>query len=230
MTTTETGAEPLAESLVERLSARLDAIERKIDGLSTRSGAPGLAGLADRIDKIEAAVDAFGTLAQRLPVIADAAGDGATWAWQQAEASGVDPIRAGQQTAALAIELAREENLALVSRLLARRGSLEVALDALERVDEADLRTIATRGAALSRTLARLLGSETLERLLTVSADPEALSTAERATTALVEARREPAESVGPFGALRKLGDPDVKRAVGFSLALAKRFGQLLAR
>ena len=47
---------------------------------------------------------------------------------------------------------------------------------------------------------------------------------------ALVEVRREGAAPVGPFGALTALLDGDVQRAVGFSLAVARRLGQLLAR
>ncbi|MEZ4236052.1 MAG: DUF1641 domain-containing protein [Myxococcota bacterium] len=211
------------------LNARLDAIEQKLDRMAPARGA-GLERLGDRIDKIEAAIDAFGTFAERLPVLADAAGSGATWAWRQAEAAGVDPLRAGQQGAALALELAREENLALAQKLLARRKALETALAALDGVSDDDLETVATRGAALTGTLAKLLRSAELERLLAAGAEPAALATAAGATTALFEKRNEPVEPVGPFGALFKLGDPDVKRAVGFTLALAKRFGQLLGR
>ncbi|MEQ1501881.1 MAG: DUF1641 domain-containing protein [Myxococcota bacterium] len=218
--------------VLDQISARLAALERKVDALAPpRAQAPaeGLSRLTDRLDRIEAAIDAVGTFAERLPVIADAAGTGATWAWHQAEQRGVDPIVAGQAAAELGLDLARPENLAFAKRLLANRRSAEIALGALDAIDPADLEVVATRGAALTRTLAAVLKSPELARILEAGADPTALKTAESATTALVEARKDPIEPVGPFGALMKLGDPDVKRAVGFSLALAKRFGRLLA-
>lgn len=211
----------LAASL-ERLNARLDALEHRLEGVAA------LGRLADRLERIEAMVDAFGTLAERLPVVADAAGTTATWAWQQAEARGIDPIETGRRAADLGAALARPEGLALAERLLAKQALLEKTLDALDAVPQDDLLAVAQHGAALTGKLAALLRAPELARLLDAGGNPSALATAEAATTALVEARAAKIEPVGPFGALRALGDPDVQRAVGFSLALAKRFGQVL--
>lgn len=207
---------------LDRLNTRLDALERKVDALSA------FAALTDRMDKLEAMVDALGTFAQRVPVIADAAGTGATWAWQQAEARGIDPIAAGRRAAELGAELAKPESLAIAERLLAKRRLLERTLDAVDGVAEDDLVAVATDGAKLAGKLAAFLRTPELARLLDASGDPKALATAEAATTALVETRKAAIEPVGPIGAFMKLGDPDVKKAVGFSLALAKRFGQVL--
>jgi uncharacterized protein YjgD (DUF1641 family) len=211
----------LAASL-DRLHARLDALEQKVDTIGA------FARLADRLERIEAMIEAFGTLAERLPVIADAAGTTATWAWQQAEQRGIDPIETGRRAAELGATLARPEGLALAERLLAKRALLEQTLDAIDAVPEEDLLAVAQHGAALTGRLAALLRTPELTRLIEAGGDPSALATAEAATTALVETRKATIEPVGPFGALRKLGDPDVQRAVGFSLALAKRFGQVL--
>ena len=126
--------------------------------------------------------------------------------------------------------LAQEENLALVERLIARRGDLELLLDAAESVDADDLQTVATQGAALTKKLAVLLKTPELAKVLDATADPTALSTVEAATTALVASRSEKIEPVGLFGVLGKMGDPDVQRAVGFTFALAKRFGQVLEK
>lgn len=218
---------------LDRLTARLDAIEAKLDRLGggglAVAGDPADPAIAQRMARLEAAIDAFGTFATRLPTIADAAATGATWAWNQAEQRGVDPIGAASSAGELALQLGRPENLALAHKLLAQRATLEVLLRAADQVDPADLETVATRGAALTRTLAAMMRSPELARVLELGADPAALGTARQATTALVEARKAPIEPVGPFGALFKLGDVDVKRAIGFTLALAKRFGQLLA-
>lgn len=231
---TETEAD-LAGAL-DRIHSRLDALERKLDARSAVAARASeaeveaaLLRLLDRLDKVEAMVEALGTFGQRLPTLADAVGSTAAWAWQKAEERGIDPIQTGQRTAELALTAADPEMIALLERLVANRVALAVAVDALEAIDEDDLRTVTTQGAALTGSLAALLRTPELAKLLDASADPKALGTAQAATTALVETRSHPIEPVGAFGAFLKLGDPDVKRAVGFSLALAKRFGQLLS-
>ena len=209
--------------------ARLDALDTKLDALSglqrtlDRLGPDGLA-------RLESAIHALGTFAERLPVVADAAGTSVRFAMQQAEARGIDPIASGVDAGELMLEAARAENLALARRLLAQREALTDAVSALESIDKADLRTLTLQGAALSRTLAAALRTPELSALLEVGASSPVLSTAQAATTALVSTRKEPVEEVGLFGALSKMGDPDVKRAVGFTLGLAKRFGALLGR
>jgi uncharacterized protein YjgD (DUF1641 family) len=214
------------------VARRLEALERKLDAAAPWAADPDAAAavdrLAARLDRIERLVEALGTLAERLPVLTDAAGTTATWAFRAAESRGIDPIAAGQDAADLGLELARPENLALVRRLLANKAALTAALDAVEAVDPADLTAVARSGAALTSTLAATLRAPELRGLIEASSDPTALATARSATTALVEARKAPVESVGLFGAIRKMGDPDVQRAVGFGLALAKRFGQAL--
>jgi hypothetical protein len=137
----------------------------------------GLARLLERLDRIEAIVETFGRFSETVPTIADAAGTTATWAWEQAEKAGVDPIATGQRTAKLLLELGKPETLDLLERMLARRGEIEQALALLEEQQSAG-----------------------------------------------------EIESVGPWAAFGRMRDPDVKRAVGFALAFAKRVGQKLRR
>jgi uncharacterized protein YjgD (DUF1641 family) len=219
------------------LNARLDRLEAKVDALSGGSQLPALADpkvqgdlgeLLTRLDKATAMVDALGTLAERLPVLSDAAATGASWAWRQAEDAGIDPLATGKRAANLSLQLAQEENLVLVERLLTRRDDVVMLLDAADSVDADDLRTVATQGAALTKKLAKLLKTPELAKVLDATADPTALSTVEAATTALVSSRSEKIDPVGLFGVLGQMGDPDVQRAVGFTFALAKRFGQTL--
>jgi uncharacterized protein YjgD (DUF1641 family) len=222
------------------LNQRLDRLEAKVDALggggpaSTQLADPevqqGLAELLTRLDKATAMVDALGTLSQRLPVVGDAVATSASWAWAQAEAEGIDPIATGKRGAALSLELAKPENLDLAERLLQRKGDLLVLLDAADAIDPDDLQVLATQGAGLTKKMAAMLKLPELARLLDAGADSAALSTAEAATTALVQTRSEAIEPVGLFGVLGKMGDPDVQRAVGFTFALAKRFGQLLGK
>jgi uncharacterized protein YjgD (DUF1641 family) len=234
------------------LARQLDALDQRLQRLETTLGA--FARLADRIDRIEAMVDTLGTFAERLPTLTDAAGAGVAFAMREADARGIDPVASGLKASEVGLELlqprnlelagkllapdnvavvdrlATTENLALLEKLAARRPLVEKLLAATDGVDEAALVDVVQKGAGLSGRLAKLMASPALVRLLDAAAGDKVLDTAEHATTALVEARARKPEQVGLFGALGKLGDPDVKRAVGFTLALAKRFGQLLDR
>ncbi len=224
---------------LDALNQRLDRLESKVDALGG-GAAPaqladpevqrGLGELLQRLDKATAMVDALGTLAERLPVVGDAVATSASWAWAQAEAEGIDPMATGKRTAQLSLELAKPDNLDLAERLLERKGDLLLLLDAAESIDHEDLVVLTTQGAGLTKKMAAMLKLPELAKLLDAGADSAALSTAEAATTALVQTRSEAIEPVGLFGVLGKMGDSDVQRAVGFTFALAKRFGQLLGK
>ena len=203
---TEAAETPSTElsAALDRLNARLDHLEAKVDRLTPAAPADGLGArladaetqralgrLLDRLDKAEAMIDALGTLGQRLPILADAAGTSAAWAYDQAVAHGVDPIPTGQRTAKLALAAASPELLDLAERLVAKSATLSAVLDALDEIDDADLSATAN---------------------------------------ALVQTRASPIPQVGPISAFFRLGDPDVKRAIGFSLELAKRVGAILGR
>jgi hypothetical protein len=94
-----------------------------------------LSRILERLDRIEALVETFGTFAERVPTLADAAGTTATWAWAQAEAAGVDPIASGRRGAQLLLELGKPEVLDMAERLLARRVQLERVLTAFDRFE-----------------------------------------------------------------------------------------------
>lgn len=55
--------------------------------------------------------------------------------------------------------------------------------------------------------------------------DPAPVAIVGKLGEALATTSREESPSVGALGALRALGDPDVKRTVGFALRVAQRFG-----
>ncbi|MBX2801937.1 MAG: DUF1641 domain-containing protein [Myxococcales bacterium] len=176
--------EPDLLAAIEALNQRLDRLESKLDQVA-------LPGLVERMDKFEAMVETLGTFSQRLPVLSEAAGHTASWAWDQAKANGVDPIAAGQQAAQLALAAAQPESMAIAQRLLAKRDTLVAVLDVLDEFDDEDLTETAT---------------------------------------AIAATRRSPAPQVGLFGALMRMGDPDVQRAVGFSLELARRIGRIVGK
>lgn len=245
---TETDQSGQILAALERLSSRLDALEAKLDTLPGASSELDQRLLA-RIDRLEAAIDMVGHLAERVPTLSDAAGDMAGWAYEQAVEAGVDPIEAGMAGARVALKAGRPENIALLERLLSEESvgllqrlldnqdlvelllehtdTAKAALEAASKIDKADLRVVLEQGASMTGKLAALLQTPELARLLDTG--PKAVGVADAASTALVETRGTGADPVGPIGAFMALRDPDVKRAVGFGLAVAKRFGQKIA-
>ena len=169
--------------------------------------------LVERLERLEAKLDsltaslaAISSFSQKTGLLAEAAGDGASFMWDLAEARGVDPIARGQQGIELALRLSDPKQMALVDKLL----------DAADSVDPADLDRVLIVSTAL-------LSNPNFHALL--EGAPDALAVVGPATTALTETRASGFDPVGPFGALTALLDGSVQKAVGFSLALAKRFG-----
>ncbi|MFV8752466.1 DUF1641 domain-containing protein [Nannocystaceae bacterium ST9] len=77
--------------------------------------------------------------------------------------------------------------------------------------------------------LLRLIGSEQLQRLL--ESDlllPGTLEVLGDAARALATAHTLPSARLGMFGLLRELRDPDVQRAMGFAVDVARRIGHQL--
>jgi len=198
----------LAQTL-EKLLERIDTLEAKVDNLSQ-------------------SLSAIQTFSSKAGLLAEAAGDSAAHFYNDAESRGIDPMARAQAGLALVEKLSAPENMAIVETLLEKTDHLDLALNALDSIDAADLEILATKGAGTVSTVARLMQSAEFGQLMD-SADPKALGVAGSAGTALVETGATGVAPVGPLGALMKMRDPDVQRAVGFTLAVAKRFGQKLS-
>jgi hypothetical protein len=209
-------------------------------GAPHQAGAAAMEQVVERIDKLTSLIDTFGTLATRMPVVVDAAGALVNHAWDQAVEAGIDPVVTGQRAAALSLRAAAPEQLDLAERLLdnapmlekilAHSDKLDAAVAALDDVKVEDLNVVAEHAVNTLPKLAKALKSPAFQQLLdSVLFDEDVHGVGKSATTALVDTRRGAFESVGPFGAFFKMRDPDVARAVGFTLAVAKAFGQRLA-
>jgi hypothetical protein len=219
-----------------RLEARLDRLEAKVDDLS-------------------ASTASLRAAAARLPIVADAAGATAQFVWDELAADGIDPIATGTRAATLARQAARPEMLALAERLVQKSGDLTFVLNTVDALDAKLVEAGTSRQAVTDRAIglaARLAGrmddvSFALDSLDQLDArlkaaglsrqalvqqglDVAASDVAAKATQALVETRREPIQPAGLFAALKAIGDPDLQRALGFALAIGRRFGALLGR
>jgi uncharacterized protein YjgD (DUF1641 family) len=212
---------------LEALNARLDRIEsRLIDDESAKTLGWALEGLGNARDRTPVFVDAVATVGMQ--------------GLNTALEAGIDPVETGTwaldtglkavspEARALVDTALTPDNIKLLQRALEQSELIELALTAGEALAEAlegkDIDALAKRAARL----ATLLEAPEIDMILDSGAlGSEGLTVAGAATTALVEARNEIAP-VGPIGAFFKLGDPDVQKAVGFALAVAKRFGARL--
>jgi hypothetical protein len=126
------------------------------------------------------------------------------------------------------------DRIAVLEALLERMDLVKLGLRFGDQLTSAlgdNAEHVVDKSAALAGRLAGLLDSPEFEALLGSGAfDAEGVGVVGEATRALVETRKAPAERVGVFGMLSKLGDADVQAAVGFGLGLAKRFGAVLGR
>lgn len=217
-----------------------------------------LAKILERLDALDAKVDAmhtgYATIADRIPEIAEAAGTTAQYAWDQAVENGIDPVHTAEELVPLAIDAARPETIALIKRVAARRADVGFALDQAD-IAQAEMKAAGIDASATTQRAARLMGRlakpemlDLVERVLDHvdqarlaldgadvmvregALDPKTFDVLALTARAVVEVRREGAESVGMFGALKAMGDPDVQRATGFALKVARRLGQLLGR
>lgn len=189
-----------------------------------------LDGMEKRLANVEQRTEAVAALAAKKPQIVEMAASSAEFAWAQAEQAGIDPIASGQIAAGLALEAGRIENLKVVERALAKTALLGKTLDVVEQLEaDGTLDILMEKGPALAPSLAKVLQNEKLTGLLDSAAgEPATVDTVEAATTALVETKQQGFTPLGLFGQLRMLGDADVQKAVGFTLAIAKRFGARL--
>lgn len=215
----------------------LTALNERLDRLESRLDAAGLG--EGRAEALAWALGGLENVKAKAPVVTDAAATMANAALHGAADMGIDPVETGIWALGMAQKAASPEaraiaekaldpaNLALVERVLEHADLLEFALtmgaamsDALEGRDIAAI-------AAKTGRLVAVLESPEMDALLD-AVDGGVLKVANEGTTALVATRAEGFEPVGAIGAFFKLGDPDVKRAVGFGLAFAKRFGSRL--
>jgi uncharacterized protein YjgD (DUF1641 family) len=203
----------IADAL-DRVLSRLDALERKVDGLT---------GLTPD------AATALNALAGRLPAVMDAAGTTAQFAWDEAEKRGIHPVEAGLRAADALPHLVRLlDRVDLLEKAVDRADLAGAVLDASAAVDPALVTEVVQKAAPLLSKLSRVLSRPELGALLD-AVDGATLGVAAQATSALVEGRAAPSTPVGPIKAFFALGEPDVQRAVGFALAVARKFGQRLA-
>ncbi|MCA9571397.1 MAG: DUF1641 domain-containing protein [Myxococcales bacterium] len=186
--------------------------------------------LEARLDAIQGTTDAVAPLASKLPVIVEGAASTAQFAWDQAEAKGIDPIASGLTALDIATVAGQAESLATVKRLLAHQGLLNKTLDTVEALDaDGTLDKLVAHGSKMGPRVAALLDTPAVASLLDQALDePKVVETAAAATSALVETRKSGWAPAGLFAPLSAMMDKDVQKAVGFSLAILKRLGQKL--
>lgn len=186
--------------------------------------------LESRLDAIQGTTDALAPVTAKIPVVVEATASTAQFAWNQAEAKGIDPIATGLVGLEIAQIAAEAESLATVKRLLGQQALLHKTLDVAEQLEaDGTLDKLLHHSVTMAPKMIGMLEKPAVAALLDQALDdPQVVDTAVAATDALVETRKQGWSPAGLFAPLTALMDGDVQKAVGFTLAIAKRFGQKL--
>ncbi len=217
---------------------------------SSASLATTLARIEARLARIEDALQRGTALAERAAPMAATLVDSLDDAAARAQASGIDLDQRLQAALTLVDRLSAPDTIRMLERALTAAESAPQAIamatdtldDLCERAYGAGV-DVDARGRNLLIALEKLTSpaalsvlSDLLDRVDVIGGllgsgilDPAPVAIVSRAGAALAESGGEEPRGVGPWGALRALGDPDVQRAVGFGLRFAKRFGSSLA-
>lgn len=217
--------------------AKLESIERRLDQIERRRGptdgvAPEMRSVAE--NGVAALTDTFDETVDRFAK------------------SGIDVDERGRQALSLLEKLTQPDVLTALGRIVERTEALEPltefaihgpnAMAALTDTFDEEVARAAESGvdvdAALRNGLMAILylgqriSTKELEALGTLLRSdvlhPSAVDVVGRLGCALVTAAESPLGSVGPFGAVSKLGNQDTRRSTAFLLEFAKQFGAAL--
>ncbi len=204
--------------------------------------------LLDRVDRLESRLDQLTGLAGEAKNMAAIAADTMDEAVAQLGKEGVDVQQRALQGVALLRTMTEEKTLRTLERLVKHVGDLEPAVDMLGQLpgmiamtgdifDETvqnlakkgiDVEKVARNLAYGMQKTASLMGTEPFEILMdSAILEPSTLRVMSLMGESMGKAQLNPS-SVGLFGVLGAMGDPDVKRAVGFLLAFARHLGKNL--
>ncbi len=216
---------PSGKALQERLTSE--------DTLST------LNRLLDRLDNIEATIERLEQTVQRIPGMLAMAGDMADEAYVKAQHNGVeieDRLKTATHIAERLTAPAMTERLdQLITFSEQLPGLMAMSVDVLDAGYRSacqkgiDIETLSKQGLYVLKQLTELLQSKEFQALMKSGVlEPETLKIISHAGDAMVESQQQNSKPVGLFGLFREMRDPDTKRALGFLMEFAKRFGQQL--
>lgn len=203
-----------------------------------------LAKLEAKINRVQAATEPMGTAAAAIPpAIAGLTDAWDAWA-RQAQAQGIDLDARMQALGRLATRLSEpsmlksfETLLGLLPDGIAHVQALPMVMATLVDSFDAWVRSAAERGldvevllghmGTIALQLSEMLQSPQFKALMSSGVlNPETLAIIGQAGQALVETRAEPPPSLGLFGVLKALQQPEMQKALGFFVTFANRFGQ----
>lgn len=196
--------------------------------------------LGSRLERLERLVARLERVAESAPAAVAVAADSLD-GWAAAlQAKGIDVDARARDLAKLADSLTRPESMRVIFLLVEHADRLERLVTTLDGLPGMVAALADTADGALARIAAAGIDVEeraaVMGRLLDRVSDPEAsldalldrrtLLALGRVAAAASRAEETTPASVGPWGALRALGDADVQRSLGFLLELARQLGK----
>jgi len=197
--------------------------------------------LLDRLDTIEATVERLEQTIQRVPGMLAMAGDMADEAYAKAQHRGVEIEDRLKTATHIAERLTSPEMTKRMDQFITFSeqlpGLIAMGMDVLDDGYRSacergiDIETLSKQGLYVLKQLTELLQSHEFKALMNSGVlEPETLKIIAYAGDAMVESQQQTSKSVGLFGLFREMRDPDTKRALGFLMEFAKRFGQQLEK
>ncbi len=204
--------------------------------------------LLERVERLESRVEQFLGMANEAKQVAAIAADTMDETVAQLGKEGVDIQQRAMQGAALLKTMTEEKTLRTLDRLVKHIGDLEPAVEMLGQLpgmlamagdifDETvqdlakkgiDVEKVARNFAYGMQKTALLMGTEPFEILMNSAIlEPSTLRVVSLMGESMGKAQNNP-QPVGLFGLLGALGDPEVKRAVGFLIEMARHLGKHL--
>lgn len=205
--------------------------------------------LLDRIDTLEQTVATLTDTVQQAPGMVAMVTDIVDETYREAQASGMDLDQQLKGGLSLLHKLTEPHTVAVLSRLIERLETLEPLLEMAEQApglaammvditDDAyrqaasngvDIEAVFRKGAETATKLCAVVCSAEFDAVMESGVlEPKTLSVIGNAGRALATSQQEPVKPTGPLGILSALRDPEVRKALGFVMTFAKRFGQAL--
>lgn len=184
--------------------------------------------LLDRMDELERTMTQLTTAVEQAPGLVAMAGDVLDESVRTAATHGIDVHERAMASLSLLEQLTDPAVTAQLEALLALAAQAPGLVAMMGDIFDEAYNSLSNQGIDPELVVQR--GGQALVQLVDSGMlDPQTLAVMSHLGESLVACKQAPECSLGPVGALRSMGDPDVQRTLGFLMKFAKEFGRALA-
>lgn len=197
--------------------------------------------LLDRIETLEQTVGRLADALEQAPGMVAMLGDMADETIRQASTRGVNIEARLRAALTIAEKLTAPETTAKLDQLLtlADQAPSIIAMlgdimdESYRRASESgiNLEAMIRQGARAGAKFSTLMESKEFDALMESGVlDPEAVASVGKVGQALIASQKHPSQSLGLFGLLSAMRDPNMQRALGFLATFGTEFGKQISK